>query len=151
MQDCFRQHPDVYGAELSDDEDDSDLAAPMTADSSAPSSQHPDGFQSDPAKHPAEPFPVAQHHDASHGDAVPSAAYSAVTPETSVGAPPGETAGESEEAKQKRAKAATKQVKRDHGGKETGSQHRSESDLATGADKGSKLNDDHAAGKKGGW
>lgn len=154
MQDCFRQHPDVYGAELSDDEDDADLAAPMSADSSASSSEHhDDGFQSDPAKHPAEPFPVAQHHDPSHGDAVPSAAYSATAEETSVLARPGAQKGESEDAKRERAKAAKEQVKKDHGGKEEDrSQHRSESDLATGHEKGSKMKDDkEAGGKKGGW
>ncbi|OOQ83848.1 Mitochondrial intermembrane space import and assembly protein 40 [Penicillium brasilianum] len=31
MQDCFRQHPDVYGAELEDDEPESDAPAPVPA------------------------------------------------------------------------------------------------------------------------
>ncbi|KAJ5906384.1 Mitochondrial intermembrane space import and assembly protein 40 [Penicillium subrubescens] len=31
MQDCFRQHPDVYGAELEDDEPEADASAPVPA------------------------------------------------------------------------------------------------------------------------
>lgn len=31
MQDCFRQHPDVYGAELEDDEPEGDAPAPVPA------------------------------------------------------------------------------------------------------------------------
>jgi intermembrane space import and assembly protein 40 len=31
MQDCFRQHPDVYGAELEDDEPEADAPAPVPA------------------------------------------------------------------------------------------------------------------------
>jgi intermembrane space import and assembly protein 40 len=39
MQDCFRQHPDVYGAELEDDEPETDAPAPVPAaegDAAAP-------------------------------------------------------------------------------------------------------------------
>lgn len=32
MQDCFRQHPDVYGAELEDDELEGDIPAPVPAE-----------------------------------------------------------------------------------------------------------------------
>lgn len=35
MQDCFRQHPDVYGAELEDDEPEGDAPAPAAADVNA--------------------------------------------------------------------------------------------------------------------
>lgn len=38
MQDCFREHPDIYGAELIDDED--DLAAPEESNAPAPGAQH---------------------------------------------------------------------------------------------------------------
>ena len=39
MQDCFRQHPDVYGAELEDDEPEGDAPAPVpAAEGDAPSS-----------------------------------------------------------------------------------------------------------------
>lgn len=31
MQDCFRQHPDVYGAELEDDEPEGDASVPVPA------------------------------------------------------------------------------------------------------------------------
>lgn len=182
MQDCFRAHPDVYGAELQDDEDESqapptdDLEAFPTIDSaSTPDSSSsnqvktsrkptrdsnsntsaPSSFESDPAKHHQAPGPIAAHHDSSHGDAVPNAAYSATTAETSLGMPPGATKGEDEEAKTKRAKQAKEQVARDHGGKEADTGSRSESSLKTGADKGTKMTDDKevggAGGKPGGW
>ena len=35
MQDCFRQHPDVYGAELEDDEPEGDIPAPVPAEGDA--------------------------------------------------------------------------------------------------------------------
>ena len=35
MQDCFRQHPDVYGAELEDDELNDDIPAPVPAEGDA--------------------------------------------------------------------------------------------------------------------
>lgn len=35
MQDCFRQHPDVYGAELEDDELEGDIPAPGPAEGDA--------------------------------------------------------------------------------------------------------------------
>jgi hypothetical protein len=181
MQDCFRAHPDIYGAELSDDEDESqgpsadEFEAPLTADSASTpdsnSSNHaktnrkptrnsnsntsaPSTFESDPAKHHQAPGPVAIHHDSSHGDAVPNAAYSATTTETSLGMPPGATKGEDEESKTKRAKQAKEQVERDHGGKESETGSRSEGSLATGADTGSMMDDKEvggAKGKPGGW
>jgi len=147
MQDCFRAHPDVYGAELSDEEDDNEPSiAPPT--SSSPSSDS--SFESDPAKSSDTPFPVATHHDPSHGDAVPKAAFSATTAETSDGAPPGATRYESEEDKTKRAKAAKEQVEKDHGDKEARSEDGK--DLRTAAQHGLGGNsDDRDAPKKGGW
>jgi len=156
MQDCFRAHPDVYGAELSDDEDETEQSqAPSTSSSSSPDSS----FESDPAKSSDAPFPVATHHDPSHGDAVPKAAFSATTAETGAGLPPGATKYESEEDKTKRAKAAKAQVEKDHGGKEAdshaqGKGHRSEDgkDMRTAAQHGLSGNsDDRDAPKKGGW
>jgi len=166
MQDCFRAHPDIYGAELSDDEDEQDQdqitagaatsATPQdsasdpnsTSHSNSNSSSPPAEFQSDPAQHPDAPMPVAMHHDEPHSESIPVAAFSATTEATSVGAPPGATAGEDQESKRKRAKAAAEQVKKDYGGKEAdqekqGSGHRSESnELVTGGQKGSKMTDD---------
>ena len=166
MQDCFRAHPDIYGAELSDDDDDEQdqdqisagaatLATPQdsasdpnsTSQANSNSSSPPSEFQSDPAKHHDAPMPVAMHHDQPHSDSIPTAAFSATTDETSIGAPPGAKMGETEEEKRKRAKAAAEQVRKDHGGKEVdqrqqGKGHRSESDLVTGQQMGSKMSDD---------
>jgi len=153
MQDCFRAHPDVYGAELSDDEDESEQGpAPSTSSSpsSSTSSSPNSSFESDPAKSSDAPFPVATHHDPSHGDAVPKAAFSATTAETGAGLPPGATKYESEDDKTKRAKAAKAQVEKDHGGKEARSEDGK--DMRTAAQHGLSGNsDDRDAPKKGGW
>jgi len=176
MQDCFRAHPDIYGAELSDDEDEQDQHDQVTAGaamsaipqdsasepkstpqnsasnpnstshSNTNSSSPPSEFQSDPAQHPDAPMPVAMHHDEPHSDSIPKAAFSATTEETSVGAPPGATFGEDQDSKRKRAEAAAEQVKKDYGGKEAdqakeGKGHRSESELKTGGEKGSKMSE----------
>jgi intermembrane space import and assembly protein 40 len=49
MQDCFREHPDVYGSEVDDDEEEDHdgsstdaTSAPGASSSSTPSSQSPD-------------------------------------------------------------------------------------------------------------
>ena len=47
MQDCFRQHPDVYGAELEEDDE-------PQADASAPSEVPPTAAELDASSHPDE-------------------------------------------------------------------------------------------------
>ena len=47
MQDCFRQYPDVYGAELEDDDE-------PQGDAPAPSEQTPAATEIDAASHPDE-------------------------------------------------------------------------------------------------
>lgn len=51
MQDCFRQHPDVYGAELDDDEE--APAAPVSEDAPAPQSTA-SAAEIEAASHPEE-------------------------------------------------------------------------------------------------
>lgn len=52
MQDCFRAHPDVYGAEL--EEDDEAEGAPAPAPDAAPSDQQPSAAELDALSHPDE-------------------------------------------------------------------------------------------------
>ncbi|KAL1869215.1 Oxidoreductase [Paecilomyces lecythidis] len=52
MQDCFRQHPDVYGAELDDDEVDTQLRDQIAAEDNKTS--QPSAAEIDAASHPDE-------------------------------------------------------------------------------------------------
>jgi mitochondrial intermembrane space import and assembly protein 40 len=52
MQDCFRAHPDVYGAELEEDEEAEGTPAPATG--AAPSDQGPSAAELDASPHPDE-------------------------------------------------------------------------------------------------
>lgn len=52
MQDCFRAHPDVYGAELEEDEEAEGAPAPATG--AAPSGQEPSATELDASSHPDE-------------------------------------------------------------------------------------------------
>lgn len=60
MQDCFRLHPDVYGAELEDDEE----AAPAAAVPEAGDEQPVTAAQIDAASHPEEKRAHAQEINA---------------------------------------------------------------------------------------
>ena len=94
MQDCFRQHPDIYGSELDEAEDEDDLAPINDAAS-------PSHF---PA--PAPPLdPAAGSLTAAATSATPQ---SRPLPSSSSPDPP--AASDTE-----RARAAKKQVERDHG------------------------------------
>jgi len=101
MQDCFRQHPDVYGAELDDDEDPAAPGepAPALADESSP------GLSASPTG--VEP-------SASHASAPPAQSNM----QTSVGR--GEKVSDrrddpaSIKGKQERSQAATQQVNSQH-------------------------------------
>lgn len=55
MQDCFRQHPDVYGAELEDDE---------IEEGAAPSEQAPSAAETDASSHPEEQRALAKEVNA---------------------------------------------------------------------------------------
>ena len=89
MQDCFRQHPDIYGSELDEADDEEDLA--------------PIGDAASPA--PAPPLDPA-------GGSIPAAATSA-RPESQP--PPSSSPDPSSSNDTERARAAKKQVERDHG------------------------------------
>lgn len=52
MQDCFRKHPDIYGAELEEDEEAEGTPAPATG--AAPSEQEPSAAELDASSHPDE-------------------------------------------------------------------------------------------------
>lgn len=93
MQDCFRQHPDIYGAELEDDEDDYEgeeggLKTPVDSspDAAAPAT-------STPASSPL-PAPIYDSEE------TPAPASKREEPEPTT--------------KKEKAKAATKQVKKEH-------------------------------------
>ncbi|KAL2352501.1 intermembrane space protein [Cryomyces antarcticus] len=96
MQDCFRQHPEIYGAELADDDDDDDVTAgddatPAVADQSKPTSSEPPSLAdtSSPHGRGEKVADVKPHHEPD--------------PEPVV------------QGKIERAESATKQVAQDHG------------------------------------
>lgn len=93
MQDCFRQHPDIYGSEL-DEADDEDDLAPID-DAGAPS----------PSPAPAPPLDPAE-------GSIPAAATSA-RPESQP--LPSSSPDPPASSDTERARAAKKQVERDHG------------------------------------
>lgn len=87
MQDCFRQHPDVYGAELADDEDDGDTAtapegtevasAKEVTDEPAAAKATPETAQSADPK-PVEADGSGQHQQLKeHTQEVPKSAFDA--------------------------------------------------------------------------
>jgi intermembrane space import and assembly protein 40 len=93
MQDCFRQHPDIYGAELEDDEDDYEGAeggfkapADSSPDAAAPATSTPAPSNLPPPIYDSKetPAPAAKREE----------------PEPTI--------------KKEKAKAATEQVKKEH-------------------------------------
>lgn len=54
MQDCFRAHPDVYGSELEDDEDDANVPAAPAGDDQGKPDEPVRATQVDAASHPDE-------------------------------------------------------------------------------------------------
>ena len=85
MQGCFREHPDVYGAELEDDED----------------------------QPPLEPETVTPHISGSSADATSEPLAS--SPEPSPSSPPRSEESDSLNAKTERARGATEKVSKDYG------------------------------------
>lgn len=72
MQDCFRAHPDVYGAELDDEDDDANAtaAAPSPGDESKPESQdHAQSGASASAAVPAAQLDASSHPAEKHSRA----------------------------------------------------------------------------------
>ena len=93
MQDCFRQHPDIYGSELDDAEDEDDL--PPIDDAASPA--------------PAPPLdPAAGSIPAAATSAEPKSQPLQSSSSSSSPDPPASSDTE-------RARAAKKQVERDHG------------------------------------
>ena len=91
MQECFREHPDVYGAELNDEEAD----LPLDAETETPD-------ESDPTQ------------NATPALAVPLDSSSS-PPESSPPPPPRSEESDHLGTQTQRAKAATEQVAKDHG------------------------------------
>ena len=89
MQDCFRQHPDIYGSELDDADDEDDLM---------------------PIDDAASPSPSTSPLDPAEGS-IPAAATSATPQSQALPSSPDPLASSDTE----RARAAKKQVERDHG------------------------------------
>lgn len=54
MQDCFRLHPDVYGAEIDDDEEASAPAAPVSDDAATTPQSTASAAEIDASSHPEE-------------------------------------------------------------------------------------------------
>lgn len=108
MQDCFRQHPDVYAAELEEDEDDAAAPTPATeagiASSAAPTPETPS----------AAPTPEAP----SAAPTTPPAAHARASKVEDHAQPAGSSPADDVAGRKERAQAATKQVKQDHGEKE---------------------------------
>lgn len=94
MQDCFRQHPDIYGSELDDDEAEAHQGlegAPVEQPAAASASQPPSLLDMDSPQH-GRGEKVADHKPNDQPD-----------PEHVV------------QGKRERAENATEQVKKDHG------------------------------------
>ena len=92
MQDCFRQHPDIYGSELDDAEDEDD--APPVDDAASPS--------------PAPPLEPAE-------GSIPAAATSAEPQSQPLQSSSSSSPDPPASSDTERARAAKKQVERDHG------------------------------------
>lgn len=98
MQDCFRQHPDIYGSELEEDQD-QDQEPESDAPTPAPDAPIP---TSSPltASPDQQPIPLS----ATSATSEPQSPLSSSTPDASAGASDTE-----------RARAAKQQVESDHG------------------------------------
>ena len=110
MQDCFRDHPDVYGAELEDDEQEGqEEGAPSDA-------------LSEPSQPTAQPSPSpAPESGAGQTPTAPSEAKSTSSskPASSSALPPSHASAEhpspeEEKGRTERVKAATRQVREEH-------------------------------------
>lgn len=126
MQDCFRAHPDVYGAELSDDTEDLDdeLALDAPAPSREPAAAPYSGAKTAEAAvpdHNLTASPSASQVSLGEGT---KASNSTSTPKTQASRTKGEKIADTKprkmgkaeaDAKTERALAAQKQVQDDHG------------------------------------
>lgn len=123
MQDCFREHPDIYGAELADDDDEEETQLDRDVASAARSNESKTDSSTDarePAaspKSPGEPSKsVAKPSAETSKSAVDSSSQtSAPAPNPETG--DGEKVGDKKSApgSTKRAQQAKAQVQTDHG------------------------------------
>ena len=98
MQDCFRQHPDIYGSELDEAEDDDDLVPIDDAASPTPA----------PPLDPAEgSIPAAATSATPQSQPLPSPSSSSSSSSSPLDSP--------SSTDTERARAAKRQVERDHG------------------------------------
>lgn len=99
MQGCFREHPDIYGSEL----DDEQMEEAQTADENAPAGSYPTPSEPAPAAAPslaaADNSPQGQSEKIAHVNSGPDSEHGT-------------------KAKRERAQAAAQQVEQDHGEKE---------------------------------
>lgn len=79
MQDCFRLHPDIYGAELDDDDEEGvDVegvsGSPQDGSSSGPSVDEPSVAPPNPSSNPSvdEPSVAPSRHSAAQADQIPA-------------------------------------------------------------------------------
>lgn len=108
MQDCFRQHPDVYAAELDDDEEDAAAPAPATEA----------GITSSAAPTPETPSAAPTPEALSAAPTTPSAAHARALKVKDHAQPAGSSPADDAAGRKERAQAATQQVKQDHGERE---------------------------------
>ena len=119
MQDCFRAHPDIYAAELSDDPDSDALGAPIE-DEPGPLSSTPDQTptptQPDAASARGSGESTPQGNvPGSDLTSTPSAAPTSLSSSTKI---PSEVKAETDakdSTRRERAKKAIRQVEKDHG------------------------------------
>ncbi|KAK5135671.1 hypothetical protein LTR08_004972 [Meristemomyces frigidus] len=107
MQNCFREHPDVYGSELDDDEAPppempDTQESPVESRPAPPSASEPTPSQSTESEPAAMPSLANMDSSSTHGHGEKVADYA--------NAP-----GADRDGKRERAQAATKQVQQDHG------------------------------------
>ncbi|MCJ1301573.1 Oxidoreductase [Hypocenomyce scalaris] len=123
MQDCFRDHPDIYGSELEDDEEGQEEGVPPAIDSPDAKPQTPSlspSADSGAGQTPSQPSPSPAPESGAGQTPTESSSKSAASKPTSTSAPsPMHTSAEHPSPEEKkgrteRAKSATKQVQEEH-------------------------------------
>ena len=121
MQDCFREHPDVYGDELADpgppeDDDEPAIAGVVDAAVEGFAEDAPISTMATSASALAQPSESSNPASESKSGArtpPPESLSSTSPPDTNIH--PAHTTDDNDAAKRERAKKATEQVKQDHG------------------------------------
>ena len=123
MQDCFRDHPDVYGSELEDDEEGQEEGVPPGIDSSDAKPQTPylsPSPESGAGQTPSQPSPSPALESGAGQTPTESSSKSTASKPTSSSAPPPSHAStehpspEEKKRRTERAQSAAKQVREEH-------------------------------------